>query len=382
MPCSRHPTPGSQAIRRNGIVKKVGIIGAGQLGQMLGFAADALNVQCTFLDPAENPPAAAAGTVIPLPFDSTQGLKQLAEWADVITYEFENVPVSALASIPDKIPVYPPREALTCSQDRLDEKKLFESLQIPLPQYRAIDSAADLQNAASEIGLPLVLKTRRLGYDGKGQRVVSTMEQVAPSFEELGGRELIAEQWVDFDYEVSAIGVRAPNGETTSYSLTQNLHEGGILRVSRAPVDQPQLARLADDYLDRLMRHLDYVGVLALELFVVGDRLLANEFAPRVHNSGHWTIEGATASQFENHLRAILEMPLGDTTMAGYVGMINLIGNMPEDSARIVAENVALHDYGKEPRRDRKLGHVTLVAEDRLQREAHLETLLARIRQG
>jgi 5-(carboxyamino)imidazole ribonucleotide synthase len=356
-------------------VKTIGIIGAGQLGQMLGYAAEALEARCVFLDPAAAPPAGSAGTVISLPFDSPLGLAELARQADVISYEFENVPVAALQAIPADVTVYPPAEALALSQDRLVEKELFESSQIPLPEYRVIDSESDLRIAALDLGLPIVLKTRRLGYDGKGQRVIKHENQMGPAFDQLGGSALIAEQWVDFDLEVSAIGVRRPEGEIATYALTENLHRDGILRESRAPANLPNMAQLADEYLNKLLERLNYVGVLALELFVVGERLLANEIAPRVHNSGHWTIEGAVTSQFENHLRAILDLPLGDTSMLGHAGMVNLIGQIPDNVERLLDPYAILHDYGKSPRPGRKLGHITVLTNTREMRDESLKSL-------
>ncbi|NNF41277.1 MAG: 5-(carboxyamino)imidazole ribonucleotide synthase, partial [Woeseiaceae bacterium] len=284
---------------------RIGIIGAGQLGQMLGFAARDLGFECRFLDPADSPPAAACGEVIQKPFDDQQALQSLARNCDVITYEFENVPVAALQHIADSVPVYPPLEALRLAQDRLDEKKLFQRLDIPLPGYRAIDSRDDIAAAAAELGLPLVIKTRRFGYDGKGQFVVRRIDDIDSAWNTLGPQPLIAEQWVPFDYEVSSIGVRSVQGEIGIYALSHNVHVDGILRNTRAPVDAPRLAARAAAYVHSLLLDLDYVGVLALELFVKDDALLANELAPRVHNSGHWTIEGAATSQFENHLRAI-----------------------------------------------------------------------------
>lgn len=348
---------------------RVGIIGAGQLGQMLGFAAEGLGITCHYLDPADAPPAAAAGDVIRRPFDDADALAELAASCDVITYEFENVPVEALQGIADRIPVFPPPEALRRAQDRLTEKRLFDELQIPLPRYRAVDTLDDLHAAVKSIGLPLVLKTRRFGYDGKGQYVVKSGDDIDDAWRELGGKALIAEEWLDFDYEVSAIGVRSPDGETVTYPLTRNEHAGGILRRSRAPVDAPALEEKARTYMDAMLKHLDYVGVLALELFVTGDRLLANEFAPRVHNSGHWTIEGAMTSQFENHLRAITNQPLGPAECRGHAGMINLIGEIPEAARRLRVPGCWLHDYGKSPREGRKLGHITVVAESAGERD-------------
>ncbi len=337
-----------------------GIIGAGQLGQMLGFAARDLGVTCRFLDPSVSPPAAECGEVIQRPFDDAEALAAMAASCDIITYEFENVPVEALREIEGKVPVYPPPKALRLAQDRLDEKRLFERLDIPLPPYHAIDSRPDLDSAAATLGTPMVVKTRRLGYDGKGQFVVRSTEDLGAAWDALGTQPLIAEQWVPFDFEVSAIGVRASSGEVRVYPLTRNVHEQGILHTSQSPVDDAQLVTRADEYVRRMLEHLDYVGVLALEMFVADGRLLANEFAPRVHNSGHWTIEGARTSQFENHLRAVLGMPLGDTGVAGHAGMVILIGTIPEAVRALEIGN--LHDYGKAPRPGRKLGHVTVVA--------------------
>ena len=352
---------------------RIGIIGAGQLGQMLGFAARDLNVECRFIDPSENPPAAVCGKVIQSAFDDPVALVALAETCDVISYEFENVPVAALQHIEGLAPVYPPAAALRHSQDRLDEKKLFERLEIPLPGYHAIDSREDLNTAAEALGLPMVIKTRRLGYDGKGQFVVKIEDDLDAAWDALGGQSLIAEQWIPFDYEVSCIGVRSVSGEIAIYPLARNIHVDGILRTSRSPVDQPQLAERASDYVHRLLCHLDYVGVLALELFVTGDDLLANEFAPRVHNSGHWTIEGSETSQFENHLRAVLDMPLGSTAGKGHAGMVNLIGEITDRTRALDLGD--LHDYGKAARSGRKLGHVTVIADTAVQRDALVDII-------
>jgi 5-(carboxyamino)imidazole ribonucleotide synthase len=352
---------------------RIGIIGAGQLGQMLGFAARDLGVTCLYLDPADAPPAEECGEVIRRPFDDDAGLAELATSCDVITYEFENVPVEALHKIEGKVPIYPPPDALRHSQDRLDEKRLFDRLSIPLPGYRAIDSRDDIADAVDALGLPLVIKTRRLGYDGKGQYVLREATQVDEAWQALGGTPLIAEQWVPFDYEVSCIGARNADGDVAIYPLSRNVHESGILSTSRSPVDAPVLAAKAEDYVRRLLEHLDYVGVLALELFVCGDQLLANEFAPRVHNSGHWTIEGSVTSQFENHLRAIMNQPLGATAGLGHAGMLNLIGEIPPAARSL--RNGVLHDYGKSPRPGRKLGHITVTAETAADRDALLDEI-------
>ncbi len=212
-----------------------------------------------------------------------------------------------------------------------------------------------------------------MGYDGKGQFVIRTEDQIATAWRDLGGQPLIAEQWVEFDYEVSAIGVRGRDGEVATYCLTHNEHAEGILRTSRAPVDEPELTAKGTRYLARMLEDLDYVGVLALELFVVGEKLLANEFAPRVHNSGHWTIEGAQTSQFANHILAVTGGDLGATANIGHAGMINLIGEIP-DAVRRLDEGV-LHDYGKSPRPGRKLGHITVVAESAADRDARIAAI-------
>jgi 5-(carboxyamino)imidazole ribonucleotide synthase len=346
---------------------RIGIIGAGQLGQMLGFAARGLGVECRFVDPSDAPPAAACGEVIQRSFDDPDALAELAASCDVVTYEFESVPVEALHRIEGKVPVYPPADALRYSQDRLEEKRLFDRLDIPLPGYRTVDSREDLVSAADALGLPCVIKTRRFGYDGKGQFLIRERKDIDEAWAALGGQPLIAEQWVPFDFELSCIGVRNVDGETAIYPLARNVHEGGILRTSRSPVDMPGLEERAETYMHRLLAHLDYVGVLALELFVCNGDLLANEFAPRVHNSGHWTIEGSVTSQFENHLRAVMNRPLGSTASVGHAGMVNLIGIIP-DAARTLDQGV-LHDYGKSPRPGRKLGHVTVTATTEAERD-------------
>lgn len=363
-------------------MKTIGIIGAGQLGQMLGFAGQKMGLDFIFLDPSDNPPAALVGAVLKYPFDSEEGLAELAASTDIITYEFENVPVAAIERVSADIDIYPPARALQYAQDRMAEKTLFESLDIPVPGFRAIDSPAQLRQAAADIGLPIVLKTRRLGYDGKGQTVIRNEAEIDVAFSTLGGKDLIAEQWVPFEQEISAIGARNVSGEIVHYPLTGNIHVDGILHESRAPADAAEFENTAQAYLTALLEHLDYVGVLALELFVVRDGLLANEFAPRVHNSGHWTIEGANTSQFENHLRAILDMPLGDVGMRGFAGMLNLIGSMPPGGPAIIDGQGYLHDYGKAPRPGRKLGHVTVVASSAKERNRILRHLASDLTGG
>lgn len=354
---------------------RIGIIGAGQLGQMLGIAARDLDIECRFLDPAPAPPAASVGPVITRPFDDADALATLADDCDIVTYEFENVPVEALLQIEDRVTVYPPTAALRISQDRLVERKFFDSLEMPLAQYRAIDSLATLEDAASSVGLPLLVKTRRLGYDGKGQFLIKKENDIGKAWQQLGAHALIAEQWIAFDYEVSVIGVRSADGDIAIYPLTHNEHGAGILRRSRAPIDAPQLVKLADHYVTELLNHLNYVGVLALELFVTGEHLLANEFAPRVHNSGHWTIEGSATSQFANHLHAISGQRLGPTNCRGHSGMLNLIGSISDVVRRCSDPHCHLHDYEKEARPGRKVGHITIVADTAAERDRLLNDI-------
>ncbi len=352
----------------------VGIIGAGQLGMMLGEAAQELGISCRFLDPSENPPAAGCGDIIQAAYDDADALAALAEWADVVTYEFENVPVAALSHL-GNTPVFPPAPALATAQDRLSEKQLFDQLSIPLPGYHPVDSLEDLKAAIERLAFPVVLKTRRLGYDGKGQFVVRDDNDLQRAWHVLGGPALIAEAWVSFDYEVSAIATRAADGSIAHFPLTRNAHVSGILDTSVAPEPDDELAALARDYVTRLLQNFDYVGTVALELFVCGDRLLANEFAPRVHNSGHWTIEGTACSQFENHLRAVAGLPLGDPEPARYSAMKNLIGTLPAG----IRDISFLHDYGKTERAGRKLGHITLVRDTAEERDKALNSLNRRL---
>ncbi len=354
---------------------RIGIVGGGQLGQMLGYAGRDLGFDCTCLDPSPAPPAADAGTVISAAFDDSDAISELASNVDVLTYEFENVPVTALEPALDICPVFPPLGALSKAQDRLSEKTLFESLDIPLPGWHAVDSRDDLQAAAERLGLPLVLKTRRLGYDGKGQFLVRSDEDLGAAWQELGGSPLIAEAFVPFDYEVSAIAARAVNGDIEFYPLTHNQHAGGILRYSRAPVEVAALEAQASDAARKLLESLDYVGVVALELFVRDGELLANEFAPRVHNSGHWTIEGAVTSQFANHLLAVAGREPGDASARHHAGMLNLIGEIPAAARGDLGPGAVLHDYGKSPREGRKLGHITVVADSAAERDDALARL-------
>jgi 5-(carboxyamino)imidazole ribonucleotide synthase len=340
----------------------IGIIGAGQLGRMLALAGYPLGQRFVFLDHSADAPGGQVGQIICGEFSDPQLLAELAARVDVLTYDVENVPAEAVRDVARSTPFLPPPSALEAGQDRLNEKRLFERLGIPSPDYCTVDSRPQLEAAIAALGLPCVLKTRRLGYDGRGQHVLKAQADIDVAWKKLGAVALILERFVRFEREVSIIGVRSTKGEVAHYPLTENTHADGILVRSRAPYDAPALERLACDYLDRILGHFDYAGVLTLEMFVADGGLLANEIAPRVHNSGHWTIEGAITSQFENHVRAILGLPLGDPSPLGHAAMVNLIGRLPRLDAILRVRGAHYHDYGKTPRPGRKLGHCTVVA--------------------
>jgi 5-(carboxyamino)imidazole ribonucleotide synthase len=358
---------------------KIGVIGAGQLGRMLALAGYPLALQFRFLDASADSPGGQVAPIVTGAFDDPQSLERLAADVDLVTYEFENVPVAALQKVAQTHAVWPPVDALRVSQDRLLEKQLFEKLRIPTPPFRAIDSLADLESAVKAIGLPCVLKTRRLGYDGKGQRYLRKPADVEPAWAALGGVPLILEGFVDFEREVSIVGVRSTTGEVRCYPIVANTHRDGILRVTLAPLRHPALQKVAETHLKRVMKHFGYAGVLTIEFFVRRGRLVANEMAPRVHNSGHWTIEGAATSQFENHLRAILGLPLGDTRPVGHCAMVNFIGAMPPRDDVLALPGVHWHDYGKEPRPGRKIGHCTIVAGSAVERDRLVRKVLRKL---
>jgi 5-(carboxyamino)imidazole ribonucleotide synthase len=339
----------------------VGVLGAGQLGRMMALAGAPLAIDFLFLDQAAGTPAHQVAPSLIGSFTDAALLEQLASRCDVVTFDWENVPAAALDALESRVRIAPPRLALATAQDRLLEKALFAALRIPTNRSQAVDSLADLEQAVRSIGLPGVLKTRRLGYDGKGQFVLRTTRDVPAAWQALGNAPLLFEEMVPFDYEVSAIGVRGADGEFAMYPLNRNLHRDGILRLTRAPWKAARLQLAARRTLRKVMEHFDYVGVLAIEFFVHRGRLLANEMAPRVHNSGHWTIEGAVTSQFENHLRAVTGLPLGSTDARGHSAMINLISTIPERVGLLAEPGLHLHDYGKEARPGRKLGHLTVV---------------------
>ena len=360
-------------------LSRVGIVGAGQLGRMLALAGYPLGVRCVFLDRSASSPAAQVAPILIGELEDAAQLAALAACSDVLTFDWENISGQALAPLERLTQVRPPREALEVSQDRIAEKALFSKLRIPVAEHAAIDSEQQLIRAIRKIGLPGVLKTRRLGYDGKGQFVLRSLGQIDEAWAAIGGLGLIYERFQPFSREVSIVGARSAAGRTVFYPLSANTHGGGILHYSIAPYANPGLDRRARTYLKRVLNALAYVGVLTMEFFVVKGRLIANEMAPRVHNSGHWTIEGCVTSQFENHLRAICDLPLGSTRALGHTAMINFLGRMPDRERLLAIEGLAFHDYGKEPRPGRKLGHCTILKSRATERNSALADALKSI---
>jgi 5-(carboxyamino)imidazole ribonucleotide synthase len=363
----------------------VGIVGAGQLGRMLALAGYPLGLDFLLLDPAHDAPAGRVAPVLHGAFTDPKLLSRLARQCEVLTFDWENVSVEALrahAASAHGARICPPIGALAVAQDRVAEKRLFERLGIPTTRWQAVGSRSQLERALREVGVPGVLKTRRLGYDGKGQARVRTPEDAHRGWEELGKAPLIYEEWVPFDCEVSIIGARSAGGATAIYPLNGNVHSHGILRLTRAPYGPARWQRLAAGHLERCLAHFRYVGVLTIEFFVRNGRLIANEMAPRVHNSGHWTIEGCVTSQFENHLRAILGLPLGSTRPVGFSAMVNLIGEIPPRAGLLAREGLHLHDYGKRPRAGRKVGHCTFVTPAAARRDRWARGLLAELAPG
>ncbi|MBJ21559.1 MAG: 5-(carboxyamino)imidazole ribonucleotide synthase [bacterium] len=356
---------------------KVGILGGGQLGQMLADAASKLSVETLVLDPKPDAVAGRITRLITADWVDPAALDQLAA-CDVVTYEFENVPAAAVERLSAVAPVHPSPEALACSGDRIVEKDLFRELGIETAPFVAVDAREDLDRGVEKIGLPAILKTRRFGYDGKGQALLRDATDVDAAWEILGGQALILEGFVPFDREVSVLAARGRDGEMRYWPATENVHVDGILHISRAPAPEVSDALLASAVagLEAVMARLDYVGVLVVEFFQLGDRLVANEMACRVHNSGHWTIEGASASQFENHMRSVVGLSLAPTETAGFAAMINLVGEIPTLSPLEEKSNIHLHVYGKSSAPGRKLGHVTVVADSREALEERIREVL------
>jgi 5-(carboxyamino)imidazole ribonucleotide synthase len=342
----------------------IGILGGGQLGYMLALAGYPLGLHFRFLDPSPEAPVGRIAQRVTGEYTDQAALEKFSNGLELVTYEFENVPVEAARFLAERVPVYPPPAALEAAQDRLAEKDLFRKLGIATTEFAAVSNPRELEAAVKTLGLPAVLKTSRLGYDGKGQWILRTPQDVAKARSELPAVTLILERFVPFARELSVLAVRSRTGESAIYPLVENHHRNGILRLSLAPAPrlEPPIQRAAENAARRVLESLKYAGVLAIEFFEHQGELLANEMAPRVHNSGHWTIEGAVTSQFENHLRAVLGLPLGSTGPAGHCAMLNLIGELPDSSEVLAVPDAHLHLYGKSPRPGRKLGHVTLRA--------------------
>jgi len=361
-------------------MRTLGILGGGQLARMLALAGAPLGLRFLVMDTADD---ACAGQFAPLLVGDYRDLNALAEFAsrvDVATFDFENVPAEAAQWLSRRVPVFPNPDALAVAQDRMAEKTLFRELGIPVPAFADVASRDALETAIGAIGLPCILKTRRLGYDGKGQFRLRSARDADAAWDALGSQVdtvgLILEAFVPFERELSVVAVRGRDGGFRTWPLTENWHVDGVLSASLAPARcDAQLERTAIGHARALAERLDYVGVFALELFCTGGDLLANELAPRVHNSGHWTIEGAETSQFQNHLRAVLGLPLGDTSMLGHACMLNWIGRLPDPGAVLGEPGGHWHDYGKSPRSGRKVGHATL----RAATEESLASTLARV---
>jgi 5-(carboxyamino)imidazole ribonucleotide synthase len=343
---------------------------------MLALAGYPLGVRCVFLDRSDAAPAAQLAPILTGELEDPAQLAALAARSDVVTFDWENIAGKALAPLEKLTLVRPPRAALEASQDRMAEKALFSKLRIPVAAHAQIDGREQLMRAILKLGLPGVLKTRRLGYDGKGQFVLRAAAEVDEAWAAIGGPGLIYEKFQEFSREVSLVGARSAAGRTVFYPLSANTHGGGILRYGIAPFTSRRLEHAARLYLKRVMNALAYVGVLTMEFFVVNGRLVANEMAPRVHNSGHWTIEGCVTSQFENHLRAICDLPLGSTRALGHTAMVNFLGTMPDRTRLLGIDGLAFHDYGKEPRPGRKLGHCTILKSRATERNSALADAL------
>jgi len=370
---------------------KIGILGGGQLGRMMALAGYPLGLRFRFLDPSPDAPAGQLGEHICASYEDAEALSRFADGIDVATYEFENVPTASAAAIRARVPLYPPPEALATAQDRLIQKNWFKTLDIATAPFADADNRRDLERAVADVGLPAIIKTRRFGYDGKGQFVLRSWHELDAAWKAVGGLSapdgklpLIVEGFVSFQRELSIIAARGKDGATVFYPLAENHHRGGILRLTLAPApDSDALQGEAERMASRVFDALHYTGVLTIELFQHEGKLLANEMATRVHNSGHWSIEGAVTSQFENHIRAVCGLPLGSGALkagggAGVTAMVNLIGDTPEPHQALAHAGLHLHLYGKSGKAPgRKLGHMTLTEADLPALKVRLKALAA-----
>lgn len=351
---------------------RIGVLGGGQLGRMLALAGIPLGARFRFLEPRRAAPVDGVGEVVRAAYDDAAALVRFREGLDVVSYEFENVPDSSARYLDEVVTVFPPPAALEFARDRQHEKEGFARLDIPAAPWRSVGTRDELEAAVRDLGLPAVLKTRRLGYDGKGQALLRTDADLDVAWSALGDHPLILEGFVEFTRELSIVGVRSREGDTVFYPLVENTHRRGVLVRTDAPATgvDAALQGAAEDYAGAIMASLGYVGVMALELFDTSSGLRANEVAPRVHNSGHWTQNGAVTCQFENHMRAIMGLPLGPTTAVGHSVMLNLLGSLPQID-RVLREPLAhLHLYDKAPRPGRKIGHVNVTGPDRAEVQA------------
>ncbi|HAD99685.1 MAG TPA: 5-(carboxyamino)imidazole ribonucleotide synthase [Gammaproteobacteria bacterium] len=356
---------------------KIGVLGAGQLGRMLAISGYPLNHQFGFSGNSTDEPSALLGHMFALE-DNKDNIESLVAFADVITYESENTDVAIVKEISNNIPVYPGEKSLFTTQHRGREKALFDQLNIPCAPYQMVDSEADLKTAVEQIGLPAILKTATEGYDGKGQFLMRDESQITEAWQSMNGVESILEGFVNFKRELSLIAVRGIDNDHKYYPLVENTHHDGILRLTIAPAQaiEPDVQKTAEHYMQTLLDEMDHVGVLTIELFETEDGLVVNEMAPRVHNSGHWSIEGANTSQFENHVRAITGMPLGDTTpIHTFSAMVNIIGKNGPTEIALNMPNAHLHLYDKTERADRKLGHINITASTQAELTNSIEKL-------
>ena len=356
---------------------KIGVLGAGQLGRMLALSGYQLNHQFGFTAKSNNDPSSLLGVVFN-EHETDNSAESLINFADVITYESENTDVEIIRNVSKSIKVFPGEKSLFIAQHRVREKSLFSKLNIPCAPYQTVNSLSDLILAVKNIGLPAILKTATDGYDGKGQFIINRDDQINDAWSSMNGVESILEGFVTFKRELSLIAVRGIDSDHRYYPLVENTHHNGILRMTNAPAENigKEVQETAERYMRSLLDELNHVGVLTIELFETEEGLVANEIAPRVHNSGHWSIEGSITSQFENHVRAITAMPLGDTaTLHPFCTMINIISKVGDVNEVLMMPNAHLHLYDKEEREDRKLGHITITAKSKDEMNSNINQL-------
>jgi 5-(carboxyamino)imidazole ribonucleotide synthase len=344
---------------------KIGILGGGQLAKMLALSAQSLDITITCIDPKIGCSATKAADVLHVDFCNTDAIEKHFQSIDCMTYETENLPYECIERLAEKYKIFPPLEALRITQDRLLEKKFLQTLNSPTAPFSEIHSLDDLTYAITSFGLPVVLKTRLSGYDGKGQIVIRHLDEVPIAWEMLRTKPLILEKFISYDFEVSIISARDKSGNIVFYPLVLNHHERGILHMSEAPYHDESFQEFAEKYASLVLEKLNYIGIMTIEFFCINRQLIANEIAPRVHNSGHWTLEGAETSQFENHIRAISGLPLGSTHAKGFSTMINIIGKYPDATQLTQIPGCYYHTYDKEAQPNRKLGHITICAAEK-----------------